>query len=353
MRQGRRCYCGPEPAVPRRRRERSLTPGHRFVRHGWRPVRCRRTPAGVLRTRPHGSHGRPEVVGIRALRPPFRGRTRGRRTIQVRARRGALRCRGVPLPRQGRDRRGRLPHGRWQAFAHLSVPERRHQRASATDSAGVRAMNRCWTTAAVFLLAGSFLRSAIAQTPTCPILAADTSVRRVQQSPAFSRALLLTQRRYMGTGTLTPRWIESICSGMRASVPRNVAGLVFVRAEMAVDLVALRATFAVWGDSVALLNEVNGDSALGHTIDSALWNRRVPPAMPKSPPATDMGAALEYACLFEELGANRASMDLALGQCRSTSYSVSRLANRGVLVRTDASEIELTPLWEVRVRRRP
>lgn len=197
------------------------------------------------------------------------------------------------------------------------------------------------------------LGSMLGQTPSCPERSADSVVRQVQESAAFMQALRLTQRHYLGTAPYPQHWLRTICSGTTRSVPRSVSALTIVRAEMAIDLEALVATFAVRGDSVVLLNHVAADTTLDRTMDLQVWNRVFPAAMPSAPPGRDMSAALEYACLFEELNANRATNDVGHGQCTGRVFSVEQLPTRGVSVLTETSQVEISDRWVVlSIRRR-
>ena len=193
----------------------------------------------------------------------------------------------------------------------------------------------------------------LGQVPPCPDRSADSVVRQVQESAAFVVALRLTQRHYLGTAPYPERWLRSICSGTTRSVPRSVSALTVVRAEMAIDLEALVATFAVSRDSVVLLNHVAADSALDRTMDLQAWNRVFPAAMPGAPPGRDMSAALEYACLFDELNSNRAPNDVGHGQCIGGAFSVKQMPSRGVSVLTETSQVEISDRWLVlSIRRR-
>jgi len=196
--------------------------------------------------------------------------------------------------------------------------------------------------------------ASFAQQSRCRPTSADDVVIQVQQAPAFRTVLLLAARHYVGRDTLPTDWLYHICVGMVRSVPRFVAGLTMVRAQLGEDIEALRATFAVSSDGVALLNHVTADTVLDVEIDLSVWNRTVARAMPQRPPAQDVSAALEYACLFQALNFNHAPMDLSGGQCWGPTVAVNRRGGtRGVTVLTDELELTISESWELeRIRRR-
>lgn len=191
----------------------------------------------------------------------------------------------------------------------------------------------------------------LAQNVRCPERGRDPVVRRVQQSSAFALAVHLAQREYVGGAALPARWLHTVCSGMVSSIPRTVTRLMVVRAELATELVAVRATFAVRADSVFLLNKVASDSTLDLTIDLEVWNRAFGPAMPAEPPSSDLSSALEYACLFAAIDARAATMSVGGGQCEGRSYSLQALPGGGVSIAGGGTQIRLSNRWEVEVSR--
>lgn len=199
--------------------------------------------------------------------------------------------------------------------------------------------------AGIAVLACAWFSTMEGQTAGCAAMSADSTVRLVQRSDAFALSLRLVQRQYMDSAAFPSSWLSYVCSHMVRSVPRSSVRLEVVRVELATRIEALIATYAIAGDSVFLLNQVIGDSILDRRMNVAIWNRVFPPAMAGPPPHRDMSAAMEYACLVEELNANRASLDVSGGQCWGSVYSVERARPAGVSVLTETSRVDISDGW--------
>lgn len=183
--------------------------------------------------------------------------------------------------------------------------------------------------------------------PSCDPLAADTLIRRVQQSEAFETALEAIRRLYAGyrDAPLDSGQVATFCRRLRVVTSPTISPLTVVLIPP--DLEGRTVNFGVSRDQVVLLNRLQ-DSVLTDSLDMATWNRFVHPTPPLTP-LPDPGQVLTYVCLVYSLAAEQAypsicdwetSVTVERGDSGAYSVIFPRLL-RAVRVTRDREVLEL------------